>query len=189
METAPGVREEAQRCVTQHQEETMKTRLVIIVLTLAACIAEGGPSLINAKAPEFSLRDQYDQSFSLQSFAGHPVVLLASDKGGHDQNHQWLALLKEKYGRKIRIVGVADVRTVPFFLKGVVRSDFKKEEGSVLMDWDGVVFTSYGLAPGVANVVLIDGSGIVRDLRSGKPSQEEAARMFNEIDGVMKTRP
>jgi hypothetical protein len=45
------------------------------------------------------------------------------------------------------------------------------------------------LAPGVANVVLIDGSGIVRDLRSGKPSQEEAARLFHEIDGVLKTHP
>jgi hypothetical protein len=164
----------------------MKTCFLLIVLTLLACTVEGGQSLINTRAPEFSLRDQYDQPYSLQSFAGQPVVLIASDKEGSGQNRQWLALLKEKYGLRLRIVGVADVRTVPFFLKGRVRGDFKKDEGSVLMDWDGALFTSYGLTKSVSNVILIDDGGSVQYLFAGSPSREATERLFGVLDGLVK---
>jgi len=164
----------------------MKTCFLLIVLTLLACTVEGGQSLINTRAPEFSLRDQYDQPYSLQSFAGQPVVLIASDKEGSGQNRHWLALLKEKYGRRLRIIGVADVRTVPFFLKGMVRGDFKKDGGSVLMDWDGALFTAYGLAKNVSNVILIDNSGSVQYLYAGSPSREATERLFGVLDGLVK---
>ncbi len=151
-------------------------------------VAAAGQALIDAKAPDFSLSDQNGQQYSLAAFAGRPVVLLASDKKGEEQNYQWRELIGKKYGSRVRTVGVADARTVPFFLKGKIRNDFKKDKNAILLDWDGILFTSYGLAKGVSNVVLIDGSGTVRYLRCGSPSREETERLFTVIDVLLKDR-
>jgi AhpC/TSA family len=164
-----------------------KVRFLFGIFMIPA-IAAAGQVLINAKAPDFSLADQTGLQYSLATFAGHPVVLLASDKAGEEQNHQWRELIVEKYGSRVRIVGAADVRTVPFFLKGKIKNDFKKDQNVILLDWDGILFTSYGLAKGVSNVILIDGSGNVRYLHRGSPSDEEAERLFNCIDAVPKAQ-
>ncbi len=151
-------------------------------------VAAAGQTLINAKAPGFSLSDQYGLQYSLETFAGHPVVLIASDKKGEEQNHQWGELIGKKYGSRVRIMGAADVRTVPFFLKNRITNNFKKDKNAVLLDWDGILFTSYGLTKGVSNVVLIDGSGMVRYLHCGSPSREEAERLFSSIDAALKAQ-
>jgi hypothetical protein len=163
----------------------MKRFVVFLALLfLPVGIATGEQSLINAKAPEFILRDQYDRQYSLESFAGRPLVLLASDKKGEEQNHQWGALIQKKYGKEVLILGVADVRTVPFFLKGKIRRDFKKDPNSILLDWEGRIFTAYRLMKGAPNVVLIDGSGYVRYLHAGGPSDEARELLFKEIETV-----
>ncbi len=166
----------------------MKKVWFFTVIFMISAIAAAGQTLINEKAPNFSLSDQNGLQHSLSTFAGHPVVLLASDKAGEEQNHQWGELIGRKYGGRVRIVGAADVRTVPFFLKGKIKNDFKKDKNTILLDWDGMFFTAYGLTKGVSNVVLIDDSGIVRYLHCGSPSREEAGRLFSCIDAVLKAQ-
>lgn len=166
----------------------MKHYLVFLAFyLLPVVIATGELSLINSKAPEFSLSDQYDRQYSLQSFIGQPIVLLASDKKGSEQNHLWIESIEKRYGKNVRIIGVADVRTVPFFLKGKIRNDFKKNPNSILLDWEGTIFTAYGLSKGVPNVVLIDSIGYVRYLHAGGPTEEARELLFKEI-GAMRDR-
>lgn len=164
-----------------------KVRFFFGIFMISA-IAGAGQALINAKAPNFSLADQNGLQYGLSTFAGQPVVLLASDKAGEEQNHQWKELIGRKYGDRVRVVGVADVRTVPFFLKKKIKNDFQKDQNTILLDWEGMLFTSYGLAKGVSNVILLDGSGIVRYLHCGGPSREESERLFNDIDAVLKAQ-
>ncbi len=153
-----------------------------LFLLFIGSAAGGEQLLINARAPEFTLSDQYDRQYSLQSFAGGTLVLLASDKDGEEQNHRWGESIRKKYGNGVQLLGVADVRTVPFFLKGIIRSDFKKDQKSILLDWERKIFTAYGLAKGVPNVILIDRNGFVRYLHAGAPTDEARELLFKEIE-------
>jgi peroxiredoxin len=168
--------------MTPRQEAAMKTRILIIVLTLLARIVEGGESLINAKAPEFTLQDQQKKTVSLKHYEDRVVVLIASDKEGSSQNAAWTKAIKEKYADRVAVQGIADVSSVPFFLKGKIRHDFKKDADSILLDWKGEVFKAYGLTKGVSNVILIDKDGTIRHLSSGSASPEAVLDLFKKID-------
>ncbi len=153
-----------------------------VFIVLSGASLEATESLDNSKAPDFELPDQNEQVHTLRSFAGQTVVLIAGDKNGEEQCHQWGALIHKKYGRQIRIVRIANVRKAPFFLKGKIKNDFKKDPHSVLFDWDGIVFRSYGFKDEVPNIVLVDKSGILRFLYSGSPEPRSVDRLFREID-------
>lgn len=163
-----------------------KMTFFLIGILLTAVVAAAGQALINVQAPDFSLSDQNGQQYSLATFAGRPIVLLASDKKGEEQNHQWGERIGKKYGSRVRTVGVADVRTVPFFLKGRITNNFKKDKNAILLDWDGILFTSYGLAKGVPNVVLIDGGGMVRYIYCGSAAPGAVNDLFREIDRALE---
>jgi cytochrome oxidase Cu insertion factor (SCO1/SenC/PrrC family) len=156
--------------------------LLLIVQATFATVANGGQPLINTQAPAFSLRDQFDRRYSLQSFSGQPFIMIASDKKGSWQNKQWIEGIRGRFRDKLPIVGVADVRKVPFFMKSSIRNDFKKDREIILLDWDGSLFTSYDLMQNAANVILIDGQGYVRHLQAGSASPESLERLFKEID-------
>jgi hypothetical protein len=162
----------------------MKRLLCFVFLVMVPVLADAEHSLVNVKAPDFSLRDQYDRQYTLGSFAGQPVVLIASDGEGAKQNRQWVDRIREKYKERIRIEGVADVRSAPFFMKSSVRNDFKKNKDSILLDWDGALFISYGCVKNVSNVILIDGRGYIRHVHAGSASADAVERLFREIDAL-----
>jgi len=167
----------------------MKRCLVLIAIVFMAFSAEADQSLINKKAPEFSLLDQYDRSFTLQSFSGHPMILLACDKKGSELNGPWKTAIIVRYAGRVPCLGVADLRTVMFFMTGIVKRHFKKEPASVLLDWDGELFTAYGLAQNVPNIILIDANGFVRHMYSGSASSEAIGQLFNAVDDIKKKVP
>ena len=69
----------------------------------------------------------------------------------------------------LRILRVADVRGVPFFLKGRVRGEFPQEpESWVLMDWKGKFALAYEWLPDTSNVSLFDRDSILIHQDSGK---------------------
>jgi predicted transcriptional regulator len=152
-------------------------------MPLIAMTVQGESPLINAKAPEFTLEDQYDRSFAIRQFAGRVVVLIASDRNGKVQNPPWTKALRERYGDGIALQGVADLRGVPFFLKGTIRKDLRKEYAdSVLLDWKGDLFTACGLMKEVSNVIVIDRSGVIRFVHAGPADTDAVPRVFKEID-------
>jgi predicted transcriptional regulator len=151
-------------------------------ILITATIGFAGHPLIDARAPEFSLRDQYDKEISLGQLLSRIVVIIASDKKGSDQNTAWKNAILGKYRDKLILLGAADVRSVPFFMKSRVRKNFQNEPGSVLLDWKGALFTSYDLKPNVANVILIDRNGCVRYVASGPADAEALDRLSKEID-------
>ena len=106
----------------------------MFIVQLTGASAE---NVIGGKAPEFALQDQYEKTINLKQYEGGTVVLIASDKEGREQNTEWKKAVRTKYGDKVVVQGIADVSGVPFFLKGSVRSDFKKDAESILLDWKG----------------------------------------------------
>jgi predicted transcriptional regulator len=166
------------------REENIMKRLVFLLVMLAifATAVNGGQPLIDAQAPAFSLRDQFDRQYSLQSFSGRPFILIASDKKGAEQNKSWIEGIRDRFNDRLPIIGAADVRRVPFFMKSRIQNDFKKDHEIILLDWDGAFFISYGLTQNVPNVILIDSQGYVRHLQAGSASPAAMERLFKAID-------
>jgi len=155
--------------------------VMILLLHVAGASAE---KALGEKAPEFTLQDQFEKTIALRQYEGRIVLLIASDKEGSSQNAAWTKAVRDKYAERVVIQGIADVSIVPFFLKGKIRNDFKKDGDSILLDWKGEVFKAYGLTKGVSNVILIDRDGAIRHRSSGSASPEGVQGLFKQIDAL-----
>ena len=114
------------------------TVILIIVMLLVPVIAITGAAennLLNAKAPEFTLQDQYDRTVALRGLEGHIVVLLASDKEGSAQNPAWQKAILDRYKKGIMVLGLADLRSAPFFSRERSRTTSKSRRGAY--SWTG----------------------------------------------------
>jgi hypothetical protein len=165
----------------------MRHIILITIMLLVPVISTTGAAesgFLNAKAPEFTLQDQYDKTVTLRGLEGRVVVLLASDKEGSAQNPAWQKAVLDRYKDGIMVLGLADLRNAPFFLKGKIKNDFKKQEGCILLDWKGEVFTAYGMAKKVSNVILLDKRGYVELMLSGEAVLEAIEKLFAAIDSL-----
>jgi predicted transcriptional regulator len=160
------------------------TIAIALCLLLASTVSAQTP--VNATAPDFTLQDQFERTVSLRQDAGRIVVLIASDKEGSTQNPAWIKAIRARYGDRIGIRGIADVSSVPFFLKGKVRSDFRKDADSILLDWKGEVFRSYGFVKGVSNVVVIDRRSVIRYLHAGSAESAALDGVFRALDKALE---
>ena len=91
----------------------------------------------------FELKDQFDRVYRGRDYGGHIVVLVGSDKDGSQYNGKWSRAIHESLRGEpnldhVRFLGMADLRGVPFFLKGYVKGKFPRDKDQwVLMDWKG----------------------------------------------------
>ena len=114
---------------------------------------------------EFRIEDQFGREYRRDAFAGRASVWIGSDREGSAFNNQWGAALygalkDEADAGRVRFVGVADLRGVPFFLKGFVRGKFPQDEKRrILMDWKGVFAEGYALKEKHSNILVFSPSG------------------------------
>lgn len=156
--------------------------LLIVMMFLLSVAGASAENAVGEKAVPFALQDQYEKPVSLRQYDGRIVVLLASDKEGSSQNAAWVKAIRDKYADRVAVQGIADVSSVPFFLKGKIRNEFKKGGDSILLDWEGGVFRSYAFARAVPNIVLINKRGVILYRTSGKASPEAVRELFRKID-------
>jgi hypothetical protein len=61
------------------------------------------------------------------------------------------------------VVEVADLRGVPFFMKGSVKKKFPADRSQwVLMDWKGELATTFEFESATCSILLFDWNGILR---------------------------
>jgi len=110
----------------------------------------------------FKLKDQFDREFEERDFHHWILVLTGFDRSGSEYAESWMqaihdALEGNEEFYKVLQVAVADLRGIPFFLKGFVRGKFpEKRSRWVLMDWDGVFSKAYSLQSKVTNILVFD---------------------------------
>ncbi len=158
--------------------------MILLIITAMPFIVMADQLDAGDEAPDFSLMDQFDTTYSLEDLRGNLVILIASDKEGSVQNKLWRKKLGGLAG-DIHILGVADLRSVPFFLKWKIRSDFRKDKAPILLDWDGDIFKDYGLVQKVSNIVLIDKGGFIRHHVWGEAGDDAVQTLLHTIDSHM----
>lgn len=161
----------------------------ISVFCLAAAIIGG---CVQAEAQdsvvlEYELEDQFRTVHTSSDVLGTVVLLIGSDKKGVKFNGLWgqaiHAELSEhpRYDR-VTNLAYANLKGVPFFLKGMIRGKFPQDkEAWVLMDWKGKLFKAYEMSPKVANVLVFGPDGSLVHHASGTEPTDAAVSEVVEV--------
>jgi hypothetical protein len=161
----------------------------LLLIMLGACASVVWADEVKTRGA-FSLEDQLGRLHTLAFPRASPTMLVIADRAGAEQINGWIAALKERYGQRIAYAGVADVRAVPGFLRGRIRSKFKDQFAHpVMLDWSGRVVDAFGCAPSVANVFILDHSGTVRAQSTGPATPANLAAARAALDQVLATNP
>ena len=145
---------------------------------------------------EFSIKDQFGREYTEESWPDSVVVLFGSDKGGSEFNEPWAKAiqdsLKDQEGYEdLRIVAVADLRGVPFFIKPIVKAMFPDEkELWILLDWGGEFAKSYSFEKDRSNILVFDRRSHLRYQTSVAEFDSTALpALLGEIRGALQERP
>ncbi len=137
----------------------MRNVIYLLLWVLLVCVVgqTAGSVLI-----DFELNDQFEKIHRDDDWRGDVVLLIGSDQKGSQFDAVWERAIRDSITgledmESLRIVHVADVRGVPFFLKGVVRRKFPGGNASpIILDWQGRFATAYGFAKDKANILVFD---------------------------------
>jgi predicted transcriptional regulator len=160
----------------------MRVSISILVLTTLGLVV-GSPSHAEERELlDFELKDQFENPHRRSDVAGNIVLLIGSDRGGSQFNGAWGKAIHDSLSDhprydQISHLGYADLRGVPFFVKGVVRGKFPQDPDQwVLMDWNGTIAKAYDFAPKSANVLVFAPDGALVHHASGREPDEEIVR-------------
>lgn len=168
------------------------TLLLVAIAVPAAAISLAAQAPVGASAPDFTLRDQYDSALTLGSLRGRVVLVVAGDRHGNQYIGAYTQAVRERFGRdRVRLVPIANLRGVPFFMKGYVRGRFRgtnpdsTPKSSVLLDWGGVLARLYGFREALTNVYLIDRAGVLRYTAAGRGTNPETRALTEALEAVV----
>ncbi len=136
----------------------------------------------------FTFRDQFNNIYTRDDFAGHILIVVGSDREGSPFNELWSfaiydSLKKYSLNDSVRFLPVADVRGVPFFLKGMVKSKFPREKKRwILLDWKGLFAKAYRFIAGSSNILLIRRDGrVVYHVYGREPDPEKLNNLLQKL--------
>ena len=155
--------------------------LILLSPVLLGLISIGSP------VPSFSIEDQFEKVWKNSDYNGKPALYVVCDQDAYDYVDNWTKHLVPKYKDNIHFVPVADVTSVPGFLKGYIRGRFKDEfKYPILMDWKGVLIKGLNMKEGHPTLVLADANGVVKYRAWGKGSNDEVSRLENKLKELVK---
>ena len=164
--------------------------LAALFVLAAVCTSPGTPTNSGPALAPFELHDQYDIPHKISFPATNVTVMTVADKKGSEQIDGWIAPLKERYGGRIDIKGVADMSKVPGLLRSMVREQFKKRRTyPVMLDWDGPVARGFNYHKDEANVYVIDRDGHVTGHFMGATNEIVLSALFGAVDRALRKPP
>lgn len=169
--------------------------LVVGILAIRPAFA-AAQTPVGSPAPGFELRDQYDSVFTLGSTHGRVVLLVVGDRRGNQYMGAYTRPVRERFSaEQLRIVPIANLRGVPFFVKGSVRGRFRgttpegRPRSPVLLDWNGTIARLYGFRSDLTNVYLIDAGGTLRYAAAGQGAAAEVGRLLEAVERTLAESP
>jgi hypothetical protein len=162
-------------------------KLFLTLVWLTGALA-AGTAPTNAPA-RIQLLDQYDVSQTLAFPATNLTLLTIADKTGSEQIAGWVAPVKNRFGRRVDIRGLADLSAVPSVLRPLVRREFRKSQSyPVMLDWSGEVVKAFAYQRDKANVLLLDGQGGILKRWSGPADAAAIQNLCATIDAALATQ-
>ena len=175
----------------------MKTNLrqLLAILGIAACQLFLTPLTVaqDAALISFKIEDQFERAHTEKDYLANIVIVIGSDKNGSKYNGIWAKAIRDSLKHEnnfaqIKFLRVADLRGVPFFIKGFVKGKFPKEkERWVLLDWKGQFAKAYEFESEACNIVIVGRNGTVVHKTSGHDlDHEKLAMICEKLKELMK---
>ncbi|HVZ40198.1 MAG TPA: hypothetical protein VHI13_13045 [Candidatus Kapabacteria bacterium] len=161
--------------------------LILASCTVALHAVTPAHSIIGTHVPEFVIDDQFEHPWNASMFRGGVTVYVLSDRSGYEYSGNWTTPLLARFRNSpVRFVPVADVQSVPGFLKGLIRGRFRDEFNySVLMDWDGVLIKAFNMQEDVTNLVIANKSGIVEHVAFGTGTSAQVESFAKRLEVIL----
>lgn len=169
-------------------------RIFVPALLVMALVATmGAPSIAGVThLLDFEFQDQFENVHRRSDVEGTIVLLIGSDKGGSQFNQLWGKAIHDTLGDhpgygQISHLAYSDLRGVPFFLKGMIRSKFPEDpQHWVLMDWKGELAKAYDFTPKSSNVLVFAPEGALVHHTSGRePDDEDIQELVAELRALL----
>lgn len=161
-------------------------RFMYLIAVIGICSMSLFAGGLGQKIPSFIMEDQYAKEIQSSSFKGKHVLLFLADRSGSKLTPNWTKVLEPKYRNKAVFVAVANVSSVPFFLKSFIRGKFKENYSyTVLMDWDGLLWEHFSCKNDVTTVVHIDPQGMAKYKISGIGNDKELSQLQLHLDAQL----
>jgi predicted transcriptional regulator len=162
----------------------MNSIFVVILFLIGIQLLGNG---IGQKIPSFTMEDQYSKEVQSSAFKGKHLLLFIADRAGSKLTPNFTKVLEPKYRGKATFIAVANVSSVPFFLKGFIRGKFQENYAyTVLMDWKGVLWEHFSCKDDVTTVVHIDPSGVAKFKVSGTGTDKELEQIQTYLESNLK---
>jgi hypothetical protein len=174
--------------------KTSAARLALLLagatclFTLPARAEPAAPTITttNLVCPGFELPDQFGTNHQVNFPQSHPQVLIVADRKGSEQIDAWVAALKARYGRRLKLTGVADVGGAPGWVQGLIRKKFRKQYAyPILLDWSGQLPAALHCEKDAANVFLLDAAGRVLATERGECAAASLPRLTQRADQAL----
>ena len=143
-----------------------------------------GPATLVTNAPaRIELPDQFESPQTLAFPTTNLTVLTIADHKGSEQIASWVAPVKERYGLRVAIAGIADMSAVPRWLRGVVRKKFRQQQAyPVMLDWSGATVTAFASVNECVNVFVLDERGRILKRFTGEAKPHALEELYATID-------
>jgi len=163
---------------------------LIVLLFLLVCSYAFGLLKPGIQAPDFTLKDADENSYSLSEMRGKTIVLLIGTREAQKEGDKWILAIDKDYKQyqNLTYYLIADLRGLPFFVtKGMVKWGVRRENlpFKTLLDWDGKTAERYKAKKGLPNLFIIDRNGKLAYSFSGKLSDETYAKFKQKLDSIL----
>lgn len=140
---------------------------------------DAGPS----RLVSFELSDQFGQLHRVEFPRARPILLLVGDRKGSEQVDAWVPWLKQQFGGKADILGLADVGGIPrIFRDRLANSIRQKRTNPVMLDFESAVTPRLGCQRQTANLFLVDAQGLIHAHLSGTTNAANVANLRAAVD-------
>ena len=164
--------------------------LLASFIALSSVLAAHIDTIVGSRIPEFTIEDQFEREWRTSDFRGRTTVFVVSDRSGYEYSPNWTGVLVPRFkSSPVRFIPVADVQSVPGFLKGFIRGKFKDEfTYAVLMDWEGVLIKAFRITEGVPNLIIVDKNGIIQHAVHGEGTADQIASFTTRLEQILAQR-
>ncbi|MFH1843030.1 MAG: hypothetical protein ABIF77_07455 [bacterium] len=144
---------------------TMHHSLILCALLVAIAIGHAtAGSSADALIP-FKLKDQFERLHTDARYRRSVLVVTWGDRDAKDYLVPWRTALEDSLAPEIqsyrlRTLGVAHTKGVPFFIKGKLKGVFREQYGwPILLDWDGDFARAFACTEKTCNLLVFDEKG------------------------------
>ena len=168
--------------------------MLFAFLAFSVSMAEGLE--VGQHAPFFEVKSGGGKLMTLDSTKGKIIVIFYETKDVLEQNRKLRNELNQSYRKltdtqkayivRLPVVNCCDAHW-PFtgIWRKRLRESSRKSGVMIYGDWDGTMFSAYGMKEGESNVVIIDRKGIIRYFKSGRIGEEETGKIKNLIEHLL----